>query len=123
MPLDSELAMSIKRKEELEREEKAHLKQLTLHMTERIEEQESSLENRTHQAGSNFNRDKSFKKQQFSHPKGAPDADLIFGTSPSPAASLPSAAPAPSSSGGSFRHGSVFMTSLFDLFSSVYTIK
>lgn len=84
VPLESELAMSIKRKEEEQREEKAHLKQLTLNMTERIEETEASFENRSHHA-TYSNREK-LRKHQFSHPKGAPDADLIFGTISSGAA-------------------------------------
>lgn len=70
---DSELGKSILQKEEAERNEKLKLKKLTLDMTERLEEAEISS---SAPQITNFNRE----QRRFQHPKGAPDADLIFGS-------------------------------------------
>ena len=73
VPAESDLGKSIILKEEAERNEKLKLKKLTLDMTERLEEAEtvSSTPQIT-----NLNRDQG----KFQHQKGAPDADLIFGS-------------------------------------------
>ncbi|CAF3380022.1 unnamed protein product [Rotaria socialis] len=80
----SEMALKLKAREQADREEKAQLKILTLNMSTRMEQQENDQElitnvtNRTPQAtGLNLNRD---KKPKYVPPKGAPDADIIFGS-------------------------------------------
>ncbi|CAF4014532.1 unnamed protein product, partial [Adineta steineri] len=80
----SEMALRLKAREQADREEKARLKILTLNMSTRMEQQENDQElmmnvtNRTPQVPSlNLNRE---KKQKYVPPKGAPDADLIFGS-------------------------------------------
>jgi regulator of nonsense transcripts 2 len=114
VPLNSEFASQFKAKEEAERAEKEKLKQLTLNINSRIEQEEyqelmqqhapirfsnsssSSMQASfiTNSSGggavgqgfvpnltsysSNTNRD---RNQKYMHPKGAPDADLIFGPS------------------------------------------
>ena len=64
-----------------EKVEKEKLKQLTLNINQRIEQEElqemmqtSSISKQI--ASANTNRE---RKQKYNHPKGAPDADLIFG--------------------------------------------
>lgn len=99
----SEMAMRFKAREQADKKEKAELKTLTLNMSNRIEQQESEqgsfclLEKKSNHfsplfskdllltssnraapsAMSNFNRD---KRPKYVPPKGAPDADLIFGS-------------------------------------------
>ncbi|CAF4964143.1 unnamed protein product, partial [Rotaria sp. Silwood1] len=80
----SEMALKLKAREQADREEKAQLKILTLNMSTRMEQQENEQEsimnvtNRTPPAPIlNFNRE---KKPKYIPPKGAPDADLIFGS-------------------------------------------
>ncbi|CAF1357416.1 unnamed protein product [Rotaria sordida] len=79
----SEMALKLKAREQADREEKAQLKILTLNMSTRMEQQENeqdsimNVTNRTPPApGLNFNRE---KKPKYIPPKGAPDADAIFG--------------------------------------------
>ena len=76
--LDSDLAKNLKNREIAEREEKEKVKQLTLNITERLEEEDyrEMLQQQQRQLENNFNRE----KKKYQHPKGAPDADLIFGT-------------------------------------------
>jgi len=80
----SEMALRLKAREQADREEKARLKILTLNMSTRMEQQESEQElmmnvtNRTPPAPAlNLNRE---KRSKYIPPKGAPDADLIFGS-------------------------------------------
>ena len=83
VPVTSEFATQFKAKEQLERAEKQKLKQLTLNINDRIEQEEfqemvqqnNQKISQSHML-SNTNRDR-FK---YNHPKGAPDADQIFGT-------------------------------------------
>ncbi|XP_059153524.1 regulator of nonsense transcripts 2-like isoform X2 [Physella acuta] len=78
IPMTAEFATKFKEREEAERLEKEKMKQMVLNFHERQEEEEyqevlASL-NRT--ATTNVNRE---RKVKYHHPKGAPDADLIFG--------------------------------------------
>ncbi|CAF0714012.1 unnamed protein product [Brachionus calyciflorus] len=85
VPVTSEFASQFKAREESEKVEKEKLKQLTLNINERMEQEEfQEMFQQTGQFKSvnvtmsgNTNRDR-FK---YNHPKGAPDADLIFGSS------------------------------------------
>ncbi|RNA18662.1 regulator of nonsense transcripts 2 isoform X1 [Brachionus plicatilis] len=82
VPVTSEFATQFKAKEQLEKAEKEKLKQLTLNINDRIEQEEfqEMVQQQSTQKQSmlgNTNRDR-FK---YNHPKGAPDADQIFGTS------------------------------------------
>lgn len=77
-PCDSQLAINLKRQEEMIREENEKVKRLTLNITERFEEedyQEALLQSQRTPA---LNKIKQVKQQKFKHQKGAPDADLIF---------------------------------------------
>ncbi|KAG7177035.1 Regulator of nonsense transcripts 2-like [Homarus americanus] len=69
MPVNSELA---------ERAEKEKVKRMTLEINERQEEEEAAeiMQQAQRPATMNFNRD---RRPKYQHPKGAPDADLIFG--------------------------------------------
>jgi len=80
----SEMALKLKAREQADREEKARLKILTLNMSTRMEQQESEQElmNNSGNRGAsaptlNLNRE---KRPKYVPPKGAPDADLIFGS-------------------------------------------
>ncbi|KAK9720823.1 MIF4G domain [Popillia japonica] len=65
------------RKELAQREEKQRVKRLTLNITERFEEEDYQEMMQTQQrpVTQNLNRE----RKKYQHPKGAPDADLIFG--------------------------------------------
>ncbi|XP_046405621.1 regulator of nonsense transcripts 2 isoform X2 [Ischnura elegans] len=78
VPFDSQLAMNLKNREEAEREEKEKVKRLTLDINERLEEEDylEMIAQAQRPAVVNLNRE---RKQKYQHPKGAPDADLIFG--------------------------------------------
>lgn len=78
VPIDSDLALSLKEKEEAERVEKEQVKQLTLHINERRELEETLTDSRNNNPLMiiNFNRD---SRKKYQHPRGAPDIDLIFG--------------------------------------------
>ncbi|KAK3865393.1 hypothetical protein Pcinc_028997 [Petrolisthes cinctipes] len=78
MPIDSELVMKLRSREEVERAEKEKVKRMTLEINERQEEEEAAetLQQAQRPATMNFNRD---RRPKYQHPKGAPDADLIFG--------------------------------------------
>ncbi|CAH0546674.1 unnamed protein product [Brassicogethes aeneus] len=74
--VDSELAQNLRDQEQAQKEEKERVKRLTLNITERLEEedyQEMIQQNRP--VTQNLNRE----RKKYQHPKGAPDADLIFG--------------------------------------------
>lgn len=101
VPVMSELAMNLKEHEKAERMEKEKVKRLTLDINERLEEEDYqvpfvmpyempttnlcdepiSLQDMMTQSQrptvSNLNRE---RRQKYQHPRGAPDADLIFGS-------------------------------------------
>lgn len=74
----SELALNLKDREEAEKMEKERVKRLTLDINERQEEEDyqEMLAAQQRPAVMNLNRE---RRQKYQHPKGAPDADLIFG--------------------------------------------
>lgn len=78
-PSDSQLAINLKLQEQKTREEKEKVKQLTLNITERIEE-EDYQESLLPQQQRNFTQSYYQKpnKHKFKHQKGAPDVDFIF---------------------------------------------
>uniref|UniRef100_T1IJL6 Regulator of nonsense transcripts 2 n=1 Tax=Strigamia maritima TaxID=126957 RepID=T1IJL6_STRMM len=78
VPITSELAQNLKDKEEAERAEKERVKKLTLDISERQEEEDyqEMLAAQQRPVVMNLNRE---RRQKYQHPKGAPDADLIFG--------------------------------------------
>lgn len=74
--VNSELAQNLRDQEQAQREEKQRVKRLTLNITERLEEEDyQELTQQQRPATQNFNRE----RKKYQHPKGAPDADLIFG--------------------------------------------
>lgn len=89
VPVSSAFANQFRAREEAEKVEKEKLKQLTLNINERIEQEE--LAELIHQskmsfyASANTNRE---RHQKYNHPKGAPDVDLIFGGSGSSSGNL-----------------------------------
>ncbi|XP_027219078.2 regulator of nonsense transcripts 2 [Penaeus vannamei] len=78
MPVDSEIVTKLRSREEAERAEKEKVKRMTLEINERQEEEEAAeiMQQAQRPATMNFNRD---RRPKYQHPKGAPDADLIFG--------------------------------------------
>lgn len=78
MPVNSELVTKLRTREEAERAEKERVKRMTLEINERQEEEEAAeiLQQTQRQPTINFNRE---RRPKYQHPKGAPDADLIFG--------------------------------------------
>lgn len=76
--VSSELALNLKDREEAERVEKERVKKLTLDINERQEEEDyqEMLIAQQRPVMMNLNRE---RRQKYQHPKGAPDADLIFG--------------------------------------------
>ncbi|XP_049955092.1 regulator of nonsense transcripts 2-like [Schistocerca serialis cubense] len=78
VPVDSEMALNLKNREEAERAEKERVKRLTLDINERLEEEDyqEMLAQAQRPAFMNLNRE---RRHKYQHPKGAPDADLIFG--------------------------------------------
>ncbi|XP_070557491.1 regulator of nonsense transcripts 2-like isoform X2 [Ptychodera flava] len=77
VPAESSLVTALKNREEAELAEKQKMKQLTLNINERQEEEDyqEMLASMQKPAAANTNRE---KKTKFQHPKGVPDADLIF---------------------------------------------
>ncbi|XP_076265048.1 UPF2 regulator of nonsense mediated mRNA decay [Rhynchophorus ferrugineus] len=75
--VDSELVQNLKDQELAQREEKERVKRLTLNITERFEEEDyqESISQQNRPVTQNLNRE----RKKYQHPKGAPDADLIFG--------------------------------------------
>ncbi|GJQ68791.1 putative RNA binding protein [Trypoxylus dichotomus] len=75
--INSELAQNLRDQELAQREEKLRVKRLTLNITERFEEEDYQEMMQTQQrpVTQNLNRE----RKKYQHPKGAPDADLIFG--------------------------------------------
>lgn len=79
VPVSSELAMNLRNREQEQKEEKERVKRLTLNITERQEEEDyqETINQGTKSVTVNLNRE---RRQKYVHPKGAPDADLIFGS-------------------------------------------
>lgn len=74
--INSELAQNVRDQEQAQREEKLRVKRLTLNITERLEEEDYQEMNQQQKpVTQNLNRE----RKKYQHPKGAPDADLIFG--------------------------------------------
>ncbi|XP_030765926.1 regulator of nonsense transcripts 2 [Sitophilus oryzae] len=75
--VDSELVQNLKDQELAQKEEKERVKRLTLNITERFEEEDyqESISQQNRPVTQNLNRE----RKKYQHPKGAPDADLIFG--------------------------------------------
>ncbi|XP_050312135.1 regulator of nonsense transcripts 2 isoform X2 [Anthonomus grandis grandis] len=75
--VDSELVQNLKDQEQAQKEEKERVKRLTLNITERFEEEDyqESISQQSRPVTQNLNRE----RKKYQHPKGAPDADLIFG--------------------------------------------
>ncbi|KAK0162145.1 hypothetical protein PV327_008507 [Microctonus hyperodae] len=78
VPVSSELALNLRNREQEQKEEKERVKRLTLNITERQEEEDyqETINQGTRPVTVNLNRE---RRQKYNHPKGAPDADLIFG--------------------------------------------
>ncbi|UYV64261.1 UPF2 [Cordylochernes scorpioides] len=77
VPVSSELAQNLRDQEEAERMEKQQVKRLTLDINERQEEEDyQEMLAQQRPMVMNLNRD---RRHKYLHPKGAPDADLIFG--------------------------------------------
>jgi regulator of nonsense transcripts 2 len=76
LPVSSDLAITLREQEETQKREKDAFKRLTLKMNERIDE-EDAQEQRVHGPGNQY----FSKKKYYPHPKGAPDAEAIFGSS------------------------------------------
>lgn len=79
VPVTSELALNLKQQEMAAKLEMENVKRLTLDKYERLEEDDyqDMLTQSSRPAVTNQNRE---RKQKYQHPKGAPDADLIFGS-------------------------------------------
>ncbi|XP_063230825.1 regulator of nonsense transcripts 2-like [Bacillus rossius redtenbacheri] len=79
VPVTSELALNLRDREEAERAEKERVKRLTLDINERLEEEDyqEMMQQLQRPAVVNLNRE---RRHKYQHPKGAPDADLIFGS-------------------------------------------
>lgn len=74
--INSELAQNVRDQEQAQREEKEKVKRLTLNITERLEEEDyQEMTQQQRLVTQNLNRE----RKKYQHPKGAPDADLIFG--------------------------------------------
>lgn len=78
VPVSSELALNLRNREQEQKEEKERVKRLTLNITERQEEEDyqEAINQGTRPVTVNLNRE---RRPKYNHPKGAPDADLIFG--------------------------------------------
>ncbi|XP_044757061.1 regulator of nonsense transcripts 2 [Coccinella septempunctata] len=74
---NSELAQNLRDQEIAQKEEKERVKRLTLNITERLEEEDYQelVQQQNRPVTQNYNRE----RKKYQHPKGAPDADLIFG--------------------------------------------
>ncbi|XP_046682701.1 regulator of nonsense transcripts 2 isoform X2 [Homalodisca vitripennis] len=78
VPTDSELALNLRSQEKAERVEMEKVKRLTLDINDRLEEEDyqDQLSQTQKPSMVNLNRE---RRHKYQHPKGAPDADLIFG--------------------------------------------
>lgn len=79
VPISTEFAAKFKERERAERAEKEQMKQVVLGIHERQEEEDyqEMLAALSRPAPINTNRE---RRVRYQHPKGAPDADLIFGS-------------------------------------------
>ncbi|XP_036368923.1 regulator of nonsense transcripts 2 isoform X3 [Octopus sinensis] len=79
VPISTEFAAKFKERERAERAEKEQMKQVVLGIHERQEEEDyqEMLAALNRPAPVNTNRE---RRVRYQHPKGAPDADLIFGS-------------------------------------------
>lgn len=79
VPISTEFAAKFKERERAERAEKEQMKQVVLGIHERQEEEDyqEMLAALSRPAPVNTNRE---RRVRYQHPKGAPDADLIFGS-------------------------------------------
>lgn len=78
VPIDSDLALNLRSQEKAERVEMEQVKRLTLDINDRLEEEDyqDQLAQVQRPTVLNLNRE---RRHKYQHPKGAPDADLIFG--------------------------------------------
>ena len=78
VPIDSELVITLKAREEAEKAEKKNIKKLILDINERreMEDRDAELERGATSGSSTANRD---HRRRYQHPKGVPDVDMIFG--------------------------------------------
>ncbi|KAI8428186.1 hypothetical protein MSG28_002421 [Choristoneura fumiferana] len=74
-----ELASNLQQQALADKQEKERVKRLTLNISERQEEEEYSAESGGGSGGSGNPNRGQHVRQKYQHPKGAPDADLIFG--------------------------------------------
>ncbi|KAL8621339.1 hypothetical protein ACOMHN_053360 [Nucella lapillus] len=81
VPITEGFATKFREREEAERMEKERMKQMVLNIHERQEEEDyqEMLASLSRSPPSNLNRE---RRVRYQHPKGAPDADLIFGSGP-----------------------------------------
>ncbi|XP_025107630.1 regulator of nonsense transcripts 2-like [Pomacea canaliculata] len=81
VPVTACFATKFREREEAERMEKERMKQMVLNIHERQEEEDyqEMLASLNRSPPSNLNRE---RRVRYQHPKGAPDADLIFGSGP-----------------------------------------
>nr|XP_006818844.1 PREDICTED: regulator of nonsense transcripts 2-like [Saccoglossus kowalevskii] len=77
VPANSHFVSSVKTREEAEMAEKQRMKRLTLNINERQEEEDYQEMIAAMQRPTAVNTTRE-RKSKFQHPKGAPDADLIF---------------------------------------------
>ncbi|KAL0895005.1 hypothetical protein ABMA27_013477 [Loxostege sticticalis] len=74
-----ELASNLQQQALADKQEMERVKRLTLNISERQEEEEYSAESGGGSGGSGNPNRGQHVRQKYQHPKGAPDADLIFG--------------------------------------------
>ncbi|KAK7102854.1 regulator of nonsense transcripts 2-like [Littorina saxatilis] len=81
VPISACFATKFREREEAERMEKERMKQMVLNIHERQEEEDyqEMLASLSRSPPTNVNRE---RRVRYNHPKGAPDADLIFGSGP-----------------------------------------
>ncbi|RZF42335.1 hypothetical protein LSTR_LSTR004143 [Laodelphax striatellus] len=78
VPVDSEMAVNLRSQEKAKKVEMEKVKRLTLDINDRLEEEDyqDQMFQIQKPVTVNLNRE---RKHKYQHPKGAPDADLIFG--------------------------------------------
>ncbi|XP_018011396.1 regulator of nonsense transcripts 2-like [Hyalella azteca] len=79
IPEDSVIVAKMRSREKAEAEERRNVKRVTLEMTERQVEEEAAQELLMQQRNAPLNPHRE-RRVKYQHPKGAPDADLIFGS-------------------------------------------
>ncbi|XP_039298852.1 regulator of nonsense transcripts 2 isoform X2 [Nilaparvata lugens] len=78
VPVDSEMAVNLRSQEKAKKVEMEKVKRLTLDINDRLEEEDYQDQMCQIQKPSTVNLNRE-RKHKYQHPKGAPDADLIFG--------------------------------------------